>query len=54
MSKIVPIEKITEIIYLIRGARVMLDRDIAALYGIENRVMKQAVRRNIETNVHQP
>jgi hypothetical protein len=48
MSKIVPIEKITEKIYLIRGARVMLDRDLAALYGVENRVLKQAVRRNID------
>ena len=48
MSKIVSIEKITEKIYLIRGARVMLDRDLAALYGVENRVLKQAVRRNID------
>jgi len=48
MSKIVPIEKIYEKIYLIRGARVMLDRDLAALYGVENRVLKQAVRRNID------
>ena len=48
MSKIVPIKKITEIIFLIRGARVMLDSDLAALYGVENRVLKQAVRRNID------
>ena len=48
MSKIVPIEKIYEKIYLIRGARVMLDRDLAALFGVENRVLKQAVRRNID------
>ena len=48
MSKIIPIEKITEKIYLIRGARVMLDKDLAALYAIENRVLKQAVRRNID------
>ena len=48
MSKIIPIEKITEKIYLIRGARVMLDKDLAALYGIENRVLKQDVRRNID------
>jgi len=48
MSKIVPIEKITEKIYLIRSARVMLDKDLAALYGVENRVLKQAVRRNID------
>jgi hypothetical protein len=48
MSKIVPIEKITEKIYLIRGARITLDRDLAALYRVENRVLKQAVRRNID------
>ena len=47
MSKIVPIEKITEKIYFIRGARDMLERDLAALYGVENRILKQAVGRNI-------
>lgn len=35
-------------IYEIRGQRVMLDRDLAALYQVETRVLKQAVRRNIE------
>lgn len=35
-------------IYEIRGIKVMLDFDLAELYGIENRVLKQAVRRNIE------
>lgn len=35
-------------IYEIRGVKVMLDFDLAKLYGIENRVLKQAVRRNIE------
>lgn len=33
-------------IYLIRGCRVMLDRDLAALYGVQTRVLNQAVRRN--------
>jgi ORF6N domain len=33
-------------IYLIRGEKVMLDYDLAALYGIETRALKQAVRRN--------
>ena len=33
-------------IYLIRNQKVMLDRDLATLYGIETRVLKQAVRRN--------
>ena len=35
-------------IYEIRGQRVMLDFDLAALYGVETRTLKQAVRRNIE------
>jgi len=33
-------------IYLIRGEKVMLDYDLAALYGVETRALKQAVRRN--------
>lgn len=34
-------------IYLIRGEKVMLDKDIAALFEVETKVLKQAVRRNI-------
>ncbi|WP_255211329.1 ORF6N domain-containing protein [Flavobacterium succinicans] len=34
-------------IYFIRNQKVMLDRDLATLYGIETRVLKQAVKRNI-------
>jgi len=34
------------IIYTIRGVQVMLDRDLAHFYGIENRALKQAVKRN--------
>jgi|SRR5215213_1729870 len=41
-------ERIANSIYLIRGERVMLDRDLAALYGVETKVLKQAVRRNID------
>ena len=40
-------ETITNTIYYIRNQKVMLDRDLATLYGIETRVLKQAVRRNI-------
>jgi len=43
----VPIERIEKSIYLIRGLKVMLDRDLAELYGVETRVLNQAVRRNI-------
>lgn len=35
-------------ILIIRGNKVMLDRDLAELYGVETRVLKQAVRRNIK------
>lgn len=40
-------QKILSRIYVIRGEKVMLDRDLAMLYGIETRVLKQAVKRNI-------
>lgn len=33
-------------IYVIRGKKVMVDRDLAELYGVETRVLNQAVRRN--------
>jgi hypothetical protein len=39
-------EAIISKIYLIRGKKVMLDRDLAELYGVETRVLNQAVRRN--------
>jgi hypothetical protein len=48
MPNIVPLEKIEKNIYLIRGQKVMLDRDLAELYGIETKVLKQAVRRNLD------
>ena len=48
MANLVPSEVIEHKIYLIRGQKVMLDRDLAALYEVETRVLNQAVRRNIE------
>jgi hypothetical protein len=47
MTEIIPYEAIASRIYLIRGQKVMLDRDLAELYGVETKVFKQAVRRNI-------
>lgn len=35
-------------IYLVRNQKVMMDRDLAELYGVETKVLKQAVRRNTE------
>jgi len=48
MTALVPVERIANKIYLIRDKKVMLDRDLAELYGVETKVLKQAVRRNIE------
>lgn len=42
-----PDEVIISKIYLIRGLKVMIDRDLAELYGVHTKVLKQAVRRNI-------
>lgn len=42
------IQTIQSKIYEIRGQRVMLDFDLATLYHVETKVLKQAVRRNIE------
>ncbi len=43
MKEIIPSEKI---ISKIRGIKVMLDRDLAELYGVETKKLKQAVKRN--------
>jgi len=41
------LDRIEQAIYLVRGQKVMLDRDLAALYETETRVLNQAVTRNI-------
>lgn len=43
-----PLEKIGEKIVVIRGQKVMLDRDLAELYGVSTKVLNQAVKRNFE------
>ena len=45
---LIPDERIINKIYLIRDQKVMLDRDLAELYGVETKVLKQAVKRNFE------
>lgn len=47
-SGLIPVERIEQAIYLIRGEKVMLDRDLARLYGVETKVLKRAVRRNLD------
>ena len=44
----IPVEQIAQLIYLIRGQKVMLDFDLAALYGVATKVLNQAVKRNRE------
>src|ERR1017187_4104101 len=44
---VIPDEIVMNKIYFIRGHKVMLDRDLAELYGVETRVLKQSVKRNI-------
>jgi hypothetical protein len=43
---LIPIERIQRAILLLRGQKVILDRDLAALYGVPTKVLKQAVKRN--------
>ena len=45
---IMPTNHIENLILDIRGQQVMLDRDLANLYGVDTKVLNQAVKRNIE------
>jgi hypothetical protein len=45
-QNLIPARRIESAILTVRGRRVLLDRDLAALYGVETRVLNQAVRRN--------
>jgi phage regulator Rha-like protein len=46
--QMIPMERIASKIYLMRGMKVMLDRDLAELYEVETKRLKEQVRRNIE------
>ena len=48
METLVPIEIIENKIFIIRGQKVMLDRDLAMLYDVETKNLNKAVKRNIE------
>jgi hypothetical protein len=45
---VIPSERIESAIYLIRGEKVMLDRDLALLYEVETKVLNRAVKRNLQ------
>ena len=47
-QEVIPFERIASGIYLIRGKKVMLDTDLAELYGVQTRVLNQSVARNID------
>ncbi len=47
-QSLIPVESIQSKIYVIRKKKVMLDRNLAELYGVENKVLNQAVKRNLE------
>lgn len=44
----IPSEMIVSQIYVMRGKKVMIDRDLSVLYGIDTRILKQSVKRNID------
>ena len=46
-TKIAPVQRIEEMIFLIRGQRVMLDFDLARVYGVTTKRLKEQFRRNV-------
>lgn len=47
-SELITLDQITGKIYNIRGVKVMIDRDLADLYGVKTKALKQAVKRNLQ------
>lgn len=48
MKYLIPVERVQQRIFLIRGHKVMLDKDLAILYGIKPIALRQQIRRNSE------
>jgi hypothetical protein len=48
IAAIVPIERIQQFIYFIRGYKVILDSDLAVLYGVETKAFNQTIKRNLD------
>ncbi len=44
---LIPVERIERVILVLRGQKVMLDKDLSALYGVDVRTLNQAVKRNV-------
>ena len=47
-AELVSLERVERAILVLRGHKVLLDEDLAALYGVEPKALNQAVKRNIE------
>lgn len=47
-QSLIPVQSIDNSIYVIRGHKVMLDEDLAKLYGVETKILNQAVKRNLD------
>src|SRR5947209_17821916 len=47
MKNLIPTERIEQAIFLIRGQKVLLDADLALIYGVPTKVLNQAVKRNL-------
>ena len=47
-NELLPLEAITQRILALRGKKVLLDADLAALYGVETRRLNEQVRRNLD------
>lgn len=48
MTEIVPQEMIEKMIFVIRGYKVMIDRELAELYGVKTKQLNQQIKRNIQ------
>jgi hypothetical protein len=47
-KSVIPLEQIEKRIFLLRGQKVLLSTDLAELYGVETKVLVQAVKRNLD------
>jgi len=47
MKELIPTERIERFIFLIRGQKILLDADLALIYGVPTKVLNQGVKRNM-------
>ncbi len=48
-SEELAVDRLAQVVHLIRGEKVLLGSDLATLYGVQTKVLNQAVQRNIES-----